>query len=129
MGRLGIRLLLRHRLASLAGLIIGLLPGVGFFLFYLNRGAPTTAPIYSYLSWFYWPGLPAEVLLNSTGLYFVPLGAAHMSPREIVARWVVFVLVNVVLWILGMISAVELWMRIRRTYASSQTKYTGGDPR
>ena len=107
----------RHRWATLAGLLIGTWPGIGFMLIYINREEPTSSPVFGYLRWFDWPGRPAEVLLTLLR-YDVPIGGAHITPEQIVARWLVFVLVNIVLWVLALTWAAELWSRLRGNRAS-----------
>jgi hypothetical protein len=87
----------RHRVARTVGLLVGVLPVVGFSLYYLNRGSSASAPIFDVIRALYWPGLPAEIVLNWTGWYEVPLWEAHMSPTETIMRWGVFSFVNIVL--------------------------------
>jgi hypothetical protein len=77
----------RHRVARTVGLLVGVLPVVGFSLYYLNRGSSANAPIFDVIRALYWPGLPAEIVLNWTGWYEVPVWEAHMSSTETIMRW------------------------------------------
>lgn len=82
----------------------------------MNRELPLGDPLFDGLAWLFWFGLPAEVTLNWTHLYEVHVWQSHLPMESVVRRWVVFVLVNMGLWVLiamGLGVMAERWRRSR----------------
>lgn len=91
----------------MAGLAVGALPSIGFLTYYINQDRGLGDPFFDQIQWFFWAGLPAEVLLNWTHLYEVSVWEAHVSIEDLVNRWVVYVMVNMLLCMLLAVGIAE----------------------
>lgn len=98
----------------MVGLAVGALPAFGFLTYYINQDRGLGDPLFDQIQWLFWAGLPAEILLNWTHLYVVSVWEAHVSMEDLVNRWVVYVVVNMLICMFLAVGVAELWRALRR---------------
>lgn len=93
---------------SVVGLAVGAQPAFGFLAYYLMHERGLSVHVFEQLRWLFWLGLPAEILLEWTNIYEMPLGATYLSVEDTVKRWVVYVVVNMLACMLLAIGVAEV---------------------
>lgn len=104
----------KNQAGSMVGLIVGALPAFGFLSYYLKHERGLSDSVFEQIRWLFWLGLPAEILLQWTHVYEVPLGATYLSTEDTVKRWVVYVVINILLCMLLAVGFAELLRVLRR---------------